>query len=228
MNTVFRSKHEVVYELLHQAIIRGEYEPGQRLVIDDLASRYGVSAIPIREALRQLEADGFVEIAPYVGATVTEISADSVFEIFGLLETMEAIGSRSACRCLSDAELATLDELVVQMDEALETPDEWSRLNKAFHLQICEYAHTTLIKEMMRKVLDHWDRLRQHYMKDVLGLRLVQAQAEHRQIMAAFHERDAEEVERLIRVHNQHALASYNNYLLAAGHLHEKAEAGGC
>ena len=224
MNKVFRSKNEVVYDLLHQAILHGEYEPGERIVIDDVAAKLDVSSIPVREALRQLEADGFVEIAPYVGARVTEISADSIFEVFALLDTMETICARAACQRMSEAEIAQLDKLVQDMDSCLNDPEDWVKLNKQFHLQICDYAHTGLIKEMMRKVLDHWDRLRQRYMKDVLGLRLVRAQEEHRQIIAAFHERDVELVVRLIQEHNQHALASYNNYLLAAGHLDENLE----
>jgi DNA-binding GntR family transcriptional regulator len=219
MSTIFRSKNEVVYDLLHQAILRGDYQPGERLIIDDVASKLSVSAIPVREALRQLEADGFVKIAPYLGATVTEISADSIIEVFGLLETMEAIGGCSACQRMSEAEIIKLDELVQQMDACMDDPESWVKLNKQFHLQICDYAHTNLIKEMMRKVLDHWDRLRAYYMKDVLVVRLEMAQVEHRQIVAAFHNRDADEVERLLRAHNQNALAAYNNYLKAAGHL---------
>ena len=219
MSTVFRSKNEVVYDLLHQAILQGEYQPGERVVIDEVASKLGVSSIPIREALRQLEADGFVKIAPYVGATVTEISADSIFEVFALLETMEAICARSACQRMSEAEITKLDELVQQMDACMDDPESWVKLNKLFHLQICDYAHTGLIKEMMRKVLDHWDRLRAYYMKDVLVVRLEMAQIEHRQVVAAFHNRDADEVERLLRTHNQNALAAYNNYLQAEGHL---------
>jgi DNA-binding GntR family transcriptional regulator len=219
MSTVFRSKNEVVYDLLHQAIIRSDYKPGERVIIDEVAANLGVSPIPIREALRQLEADGFIEIVPYMGATITDISADSVFEIFTLLETMEAVCGRAACRCMSREEIEQLDDLVQQMDTCMADPENWSKLNKMFHLQICDYAHTRLIREMMRKVLDHWDRLRLYYVKDVLGLRLETAQIEHRQIMIAIHNRDADEVERLFRAHNQNALAAYNDYLQAAGHL---------
>ena len=222
MSTIFRSKNEVVYDLLHQAILRGDYQPGERVVIDEVASKLGVSAIPIREALRQLEADGFVNIAPYIGATVTEISADSIFEVFALLETMEAICARAACQRMSEGEIAKLDELVQKMDACMDDPESWVKLNKQFHLQICDYAHTGLIKEMMRKVLDHWDRLRAYYMKDVLVVRLEKAQVEHRQIVAAFHSHDVNEVESLLRTHNQNALAAYNNYLQAAGHLNGK------
>ncbi|MCA9949582.1 MAG: GntR family transcriptional regulator [Anaerolineales bacterium] len=223
MSIIFRSKNEVVYNELHQAILHGDYQPGERIVIDDVASQFGVSAIPIRESLRQLEADGFVEIVPYAGATVTEISAYSIFEVFALLETMEAICARSACQRMSDAEIARLDELVQQMDGCMDDPERWVELNKQFHLQICEYAHTVLIKEMMRKVLDHWDRLRTYYMKDVFVGRVEMAQVEHRQIVAAFYKRDVDLAESLLQTHNQNALTAYNSFLQADGHL--KADA---
>ena len=226
MSTLFRSKNEIVHDLLHQEIIRGEYKPGERIIIDDVAARLGVSTIPVREALRQLEADGFVDIVPYIGATVTEIGADSIFGIFALLETMEAICARTVCGCMSEEEIQNLQNMVQQMDECLDEPEIWSNLNKEFHLQICDYANSKLIREMMHKVLEHWDRLRVHYMNDVLGLRLEMAQVEHRQIIAAFHSGDADEAERLVRAHNQSALAAYNNYLQAAGHLDR--EMGDC
>jgi DNA-binding GntR family transcriptional regulator len=72
---------------------------------------------------------------------------------------------------------------------------------------------------MMRKVFDHWDRLRSHYIKDVLGQRIEAAQEEHRQIMAAFQARDIDRVEQLFRAHNQNALASYIERLQSAGYL---------
>lgn len=224
MSTLFRSKNEVVYNLLHRSIIHGEYRPGERMVIDDLAGKLGVSQIPIREALRQLEADGFVTIEPYVGATVTPISADFIFEIFALLETMEVVCSRTAGRCMSEAELETLAVVVREMDGLVDEADRWAEQNKRFHLLICDYSRTGLIKGMMRKVFDHWDRLRSHYIKDVLRHRIAAAQEEHRLILAAFRARDIDGVERLIRSHNQNALASYIERLQSAGYLATELE----
>jgi DNA-binding GntR family transcriptional regulator len=219
MRPAFRSKNEVVYDTLRDAIIQGEYEPGTRLVIDDLASTLGVSQIPIREAVRQLEADGFVSFEPYVGATITEINANFIFEVFALLESMEITASRAAARCMSDEEMETLEELINNMDSSVERPDQWSRENKHLHLFICECAKTTLIQKMMQKILDHWDRLRLHYLKDVSGQRIKIAQQEHKQILAAFRTRDPEEVERVICAHNQSARASYIQHLRATGQI---------
>lgn len=219
MSAKFRSKKEVVYDLLHQAILRGDYQPGERLVIDELASRLAVSQIPIREAVQQLEADGFVRMEPYVGATVTEISPNIIFEIFALLETMEAVTSRTACRCMSTEEMETLADLVRAMDDSVDDPETWARQNQEFHLLICEYAQTSLFKGIMRKALDHWNRVRLYYLKDVLGQRLMVAQQEHWEILKAFRRRDAQEVEHLIRAHNQTALASYLDHLQSVGYL---------
>src|SRR5262245_15478223 len=186
MRPTFRSKNEAVYDALRQAIIQGEYQPGSRLVIDDLAETMGVSQIPIREALRQLEADGFITIEPYVGATLTEINANFIFEIFALLESLEVICSRSACRCMTDDELKKLAGLIDDMDRSVNDPERWSQENKQFHLFICECGKSVLTTKMMQKVLDHWDRLRLHYLKDVSGRRIPDAQREHKQILEAF------------------------------------------
>ena len=98
---VFQSKNEQVYGLLKNKIVRGELKPGEAIVIDTLAKQLGVSQIPIREALRHLEAIGFIHIAPYVGARVTEIRAGSIYEVFALLEDMEVLSGRAACQTMT-------------------------------------------------------------------------------------------------------------------------------
>jgi DNA-binding GntR family transcriptional regulator len=98
----FRSKKEFVYDALRVAILEGDLEPGARLVIDDLAMELGVSQIPVREALQQLQADGFVTIEPYIGTKVTEIDAGLVREVFDLLEALEVISGRAACLRMSE------------------------------------------------------------------------------------------------------------------------------
>ena len=219
MRPAFRSKNEVVYDTLRQAIIQGEFKPGTRLVIDELANTLGVSQIPIREAMRQLEADGFVTIEPYVGATITPINAHFIFELFNLLESLETICGRTAVQAMSDADLNTLAEMVDEMDATVDQPEQWSQQNKRMHLFICECAHTTLTLKMMQKTLDHWDRLRLHYFKDVSGRRIRAAQQEHKQILAAFRTREPETVERAIREHNRSALSSYIRHLQATGQI---------
>ena len=96
------SKKDLVKQALREAILSGELAPGTRLIIDDLANQLGVSPIPVREALQQLQADGYVEIQPFLGTRVTPIEAESVVEVFSLLETIEIVSSRYACLHLDE------------------------------------------------------------------------------------------------------------------------------
>ncbi|HEY6841605.1 MAG TPA: GntR family transcriptional regulator, partial [Chthoniobacterales bacterium] len=109
-----RSKKELVSETLRQAILNGELLPGTRLVIDDLAKQLGVSPIPVREALQQLDADGYIVLEPYLGAKVAPIEAESVIEVFSLLETMEVVSSRTACQHMSDADFSALEIILLK------------------------------------------------------------------------------------------------------------------
>lgn len=226
MQPVFRSKPAVVHDMLRESIIHGEYSPGERLVIDEVAARLGVSQIPVREAVRQLEADGLVVVEPYTGATVTQFNPDLIFEIFALLEALEVICGRRACTCMSDAEMAELAAIVADMDSLLDDPERWSQQNRQFHLMICRFSHVQLIGRMLENALDHWERLRVHYVNDVLQHRIPEAQQDHHRIIDAFRRRDADEIEHLLRSHNQRALSAYIDLLQQNGYL-EQSE-GGC
>jgi len=209
------SKKDLVKQALREAILSGELAPGTRLIIDDLASQLGVSPIPVREALQQLQADGYVEIQPFLGTRVTPIEAESVVEVFSLLETIEIVSSRYACLHLTEEEHQSLKQMVANMDELVRTRDAeaWSQENRRFHQVICDHAGTRLIASVLTKVLDHWDRLHRVFLKEVFADRLPLAQEEHRQILAAIEASDPDGVEAVIRKHNRNALAAYQKYL---------------
>lgn len=223
---IFRSKPEVVHDMLREAIIHGEYKPGERLVIDEVAARLGVSQIPVREAVRQLEADGLVSVEPYAGATVTQFTPELAYEIFALLEALEVICGRRACTCMRDEQRSELAAIVAQMDRCVDNPEAWSQLNREFHLLICRFANVQLIGRMLENALDHWERLRLQYVTDVLQQRIPEAQAEHRRMIAAFEQRDPDAIEALLRAHNRSALAAYVELMSQQGHL-DRTE-GGC
>jgi DNA-binding GntR family transcriptional regulator len=208
-----RSKKELVTKTLRDAILNGELIPGTRLVIEDLAKQLGVSPIPVREALQQLDADGYVAIEPYLGARVAPIEAESVAEVFSLLETMEVVSSRAACQHMSDSDFNVLQEILVKMDSLIGDPELWSQENRHFHKYICEKSGTRLVGSLMSKVLDHWDRLHRYFLRDVFARRLPQAQREHWKILKALRARDPTETEAVIREHAQASLTAYTKYL---------------
>lgn len=216
---VFKSKNEQVYEHLRAMILGGQLEPGSRLVIDHLAESLGVSQIPIREALFRLEAGGFVTLEPHIGARVAELHAKEVREVFQVLEAMEVITGTAACARLTVADLAWLERHVKAMEADLAEPEAWSEGNKRLHLFLGERAGMLLALRVLDSALDHWDRLRRHYLHDVFAHRIPLAQREHVTLLAALARRDEAAVERTLRDHNRAALAAYADHLRAEGHL---------
>ncbi len=214
------SKTEQVYKHLYQQIIECELAPGSRLVIDQIASDLGVSQIPVREAVFRLEQAGFVTFEHHVGATVTELHAGHIREIFQLLESLEVISGRAACARVSDQDISYLEALTQEMACLTEQASTWSGHNMQFHETICDIAKTPLTKKVLHDTLSHWDRLRHYYLKEVFAKRIELAQQEHVQLLEALRMRDADAFESIIKQHNQASLQAYTYYLEQQGKLH--------
>src|ERR1700754_29794 len=106
-----RTKQEFVYRTLRSSIMRCDLRPGERLVIDDLARRLGVSIIPVREALQMLQSEALVIVVPHVGATVAPISRESILDVFTVLEGLESVATRLVAERANPADLQTLKDL---------------------------------------------------------------------------------------------------------------------
>lgn len=136
------SKSELVYRELRQRIISGRYTTGYRLVLDQIAREMGVSPVPVREAIRRLEAEGLVTFTRNVGAEVTSIDVDDYANTMFVLAYLEG-----AATALSAANLTK-----EQLDEATDTNDQmraltdssnfdarlYTSLNGRFHQQLCQ------------------------------------------------------------------------------------------
>ncbi|HXW07855.1 MAG TPA: GntR family transcriptional regulator [Vicinamibacterales bacterium] len=209
------TKQRYVYDTLREAIIRCDLKPGERLVIDELARRMDISIIPVREALRLLESEGLVSSVAHVGPTVTPISRASIVEIFTILEGLETVSGTAAAQRAAPEDYASLDLLVADMDRALAAGDQasWAGLNGTFHLTISRLAAMPMLDAMLRRALDHWDRVRHHFFSGVLTRRADIAQREHHEMLRCMKARDFEGVERTMRAHNRGAMAAYTAYL---------------
>ncbi|MDZ7802297.1 MAG: GntR family transcriptional regulator [Trueperaceae bacterium] len=204
-----RRKQDAVYEALRHDILEGRLAPGERLRLDDITQRLEVSHIPVREALKQLEADGYVAIEPYVGTTVAELKADWIHELFELKEALELISGRAACRRMSQQDLDDVEAVLRRMDDLVRDPEAWSASNVELHRLICTRAGTKLAGQLLDRVLNQWDRLRRYFLQEVFALRVFEAQREHWAIYHALTRRDPDELERVVRTHNRRALEAY-------------------
>lgn len=216
--TAHLTKQQYAYETLRASILKGDLAPGSRLVIDDLARRFAISIIPVREALRLLQSEGLVVSVAHVGATVAAISRESVAEVFTLLEGLEAVAARAAAARTTPAALDAIAAIVADMDAALaaDRPQRWADLNTRFHLAISGLADMAMLQQMLRRAFDHWGRVRRFYFNGVLVHRAPRAQAEHHRMLEHLRVRDGQSLEVVVREHNQAALAAYAAYLDSA------------
>ena len=136
-----------INEILEEAIIEGTLPPGQRLRADDLAARYGVSRIPVREALRSLEAAGWIEIRPRYGAYVRMRSDHELRDLFDLRAVLEAHAADRAARLRTAAELATLQRAVEASFAAVKrsSHEELGRLSADFYAALHQAAHNAML-----------------------------------------------------------------------------------
>jgi DNA-binding GntR family transcriptional regulator len=213
--TRFRTKQEFVYRTLRDEIMSCTLAPDQRLVIDDLARRLEVSAIPVREALQLLQSEGLVQNIPHVGATVSPLSRESIDEVFTVMEGLEIVATRSAAERMTPQDAEALGEVVAAMDVAVAANrhEEWADLNTRFHLSISRLSAMPMLQEMTERVLARWDRVRRYYFSGVLVHRIAQAQREHRELYVAMKGRSLQALEETVKTHNRGALVAYTEYL---------------
>ena len=208
------TKQQFVYETLRDAILRCELQPGERLNIGVLAKRLGVSIVPIREALRLLESEGFIVNVAHVGATIAPISRQSIAEIYTILEGLESVSTRVAAQVAQPEHFAELEALIAGMDDALRhgRADQWSDLNSRFHLAIGRLSAMPMLVQMLQRALAEWVRVSRHLFNDVILHRANAAQREHRELVDRMKAGDLAAAEQIIRKHNQGALAAYTEY----------------
>jgi DNA-binding GntR family transcriptional regulator len=162
-----------------------------------------------------LQIEGLVEIIPHTGAQVAPISLDTVEEIFSILGAFESIAYPAATRKITKKDITELERILSAMDTAVADQDanEWSQLNRKFHLRIAEIAQMHLLTDFTKRIFDQWERVRVFYLKDVLSQRLSQAQQEHREIFQLLCDKKGEELTLRAISHNVAAKESYQSWI---------------
>lgn len=124
-------------EDLRDDIIRGTLAPGERLRLEELAERFGVSTMPIRQALRTLEAEGIVTVAPHKGAQVTQFGTAQILDLFEMRAVLEQLATTRAVPHLTAADFEALERVVLEMNDLYLAPQfdvpAFTRLNGQFH-----------------------------------------------------------------------------------------------
>lgn len=203
---------EQVTQRLREAIATGVLRPGERLNQADLAERLGVSRMPVREALRRLEAEGLVTMQPYKGAVVAGISAQELQEIYEMRIALEVLALKRALPRMDDDHLGDMKDLLRAMDRESDT-GEWVALNRQFHDLLYACADRPLLLDTVENLRVKSDRFLRLFatQRD----RTSHAQEEHWAIFHACRQGDVDAASRLLQGHLQSTVTSLSESLRA-------------
>lgn len=199
-----RTKEEYAYDVLREAILLCELKPGEKLVIDSLSDKLGVSAIPLRGALQRLQSEGLVEITPHTGAIVSELTPANIEQVSLLLERLEILCFEVVAQKARGEDIAMLRQRIAEMDAMLATKDleRWSELNMDFHRAVAALTDMKILIEFLNRALDAWMRLRRWYLQRIMT-QMPQAQAEHHEMVELLACGDTAALARVVTTHNR-------------------------
>jgi DNA-binding GntR family transcriptional regulator len=194
-----------VGERLRNLILGGQLVPGTTLRLSPLAASLGVSVMPVREALRRLEAEGLVVLTPRRGATVAELSVEDAEEIYALRVALESLCAGRAAERLTDADLAELERLFERMEVAERAADlaAFIEADHAFHSYLYAVSGRIRLTHMISALQDRSQR----YLPSLYeAWQMVEDPLDaHRPLLAAIQARDSARVEALTREHMKQA-----------------------
>lgn len=186
---------------IESEIISGELAPGERLDETLLASRFGVSRTPVREALLQLASSGLIEMRPRQGALVAKVTAKQLFEMFEVMSELEAQCARLAARRMTESDRERLAEAYRSCRKAAEAgnADDYYDANQLFHEVIYQGSHNGFLEEQTLNLRNRLAAYRRIQLRR--GRRIQSSLREHEAVMTAILANKDEEAAAAMRGH---------------------------
>lgn len=200
-----QSLASAVAEKLRAMIIRGDIQEGEQLRQDAIAADFQVSRIPVREALRQLEAEGLIKIIAHRGAVVSALSPEEIEELFDIRALLECEVLKLSIPHLTEADFQKADAILQTYEKALSKEEvrTWGQLNSHFHAILYSRAHRPHFMSIIKMVNNNGDRYTR--LQLYLTQAFERAKREHRQLLDLCQKRDIPAATELLEKHIHNA-----------------------
>lgn len=196
-----RTLSAAIVDQLRQSILDGTYPAGSQLRQDALGEAYGVSRIPVREALFQLEAEGLVRIVPQKGAIVSELSLDEINDVFDLRRILEPRLLAQSAPGFTAMDLEGLDDIQKRFEKAIKARNvsEWGQLNADFHMALYVHARQPRTRAIVVALLQTSDRYTRLQLSNTKAMGI--AEKEHAHLIALCRAQKVDEACRYLERH---------------------------
>jgi len=195
----------LIRDSIRQSILTGEYHDGDPLRQDELATKFGTSRIPVREALRQLESEGLIVLQPNKGAVVKGISIDEVIELLDIRIALEcrALELSIPNMALEDFEQA---RSILEEYDASEDPASWGEMNWLFHCALYAPCNKVRLLSMIEENYGHVSRFTRSQVSMASGKKMPQK--EHFELLRLCEASEVDKAVQLLRKHIEQAMKS--------------------
>jgi len=200
--------NQKVYRILKAEIIEGSLKPGTKLLENNIAKQLGISRTPIREALRELAAEGFVKMNPNQGVVVSNASVEDVQEVLQIRGVLEGLAARLATKMINEEEIKELEKYQKRMEYYTNKDDvlAFSEMDTEFHELILNICGNNRLIQIRKNLSDQAHRYQIRSLS-VPG-RLKYSLKEHQGVVEALKRKDAEQADRLSQKHIENVLAN--------------------
>ena len=192
------TRERYVAEVLRDAILRGDLKPGEKLDQNGIAKRLSVSRTPVRNALLILSNEGLVEMAPHLGAVVSEITPEEIGEIYFIRGLLEGMATQLGAERMTDVHLATLRSILDEMNRVSDL-DEWLAFNTRFHYFIYRVANRPRLLSLIDSIHDNTLPYSRRYVESEEHMQA--AREGHERILAACKMRDGKLAREAMQTH---------------------------
>lgn len=205
MTKKYVTKNDFVYKELKEDILNGRLHPGERLIVSDIASRFDVSPMPIREALVRLQQEDLVDIIPHIGARVVPLNVKKFLEIVTIRVELETLAAKLATAYITEEQIVCLRDIVRQMEEKVADNDAigYEELNRKFHDLVYSECQNQQLYELVTSLWDKsqisrtvFSRVSNHTSVSIM---------EHKKWLEGIISRDPERVAAVVRAHKERA-----------------------
>ena len=192
-------------------IITGELSPGDKLVENDYADKFGTSRAPVREAIYLLTTEGLVERIPRRGAVVKEYAYTDIVDLLEIRNTLETMALlRINLSTVSEKEISALQNILIEMNQVTDTY-EYAKLNHAFHLRIVEMSGSQSILDVYSRL--GWQLLRMQFLSFTQKGNIAKSITEHEGIMSHIINGKQTELIELMTKHNSYVVSSVSKLM---------------
>ncbi len=186
---------------IRSAVLSGEMRPGMRIRQELLAAHFGASRIPVREALRQLENEGLVVLAPNRGAWIADVNSEESIEVYKIREAVEPLAIFESVPNMTGADIDSLAETVREL-ERVTTLEDYIQLDREFHLRTYSRARMPQLLGMVERFWNSTQHFRRQFVKETFAKDgLPFSDPQHLLLMDAISGRDAEGAAIIVRLH---------------------------